>query len=357
MIINYQRPPLRVAILGLGRSFFEDHYPVFKAHPALFKVVAACDWIKERRDRIAGDFPHCRMFRQYADMLDEREIDVVDICSCTTDHVKHAVKSLEKGYWTLLETPIALTYDDCQFLRGASMKAKNHLLPYHRDLFSPDFMLARQMVQDPRLGEVHKILVNREDYVRRDDWQTVKRLGGGACYYALTDLMILAMRLIKVPPFQIWSELKRIASVGDAEDYVHVIMKTREMISAEIEFNGGCLKPLWRPSFVVKGSRGEFSVMPGATEGTLTAVDPNYRFDRRRSSVRTPKLADMHEEIPIVTEKITLPPDTLYGQSAFWKAVYDTVRTAAPFPLRLEESIEAVKFSQLMKNNSAFSMK
>ena len=43
MTNEYQRPPVRVALMGLGRSMFGDHYPVFKAHPALFKVVAACD--------------------------------------------------------------------------------------------------------------------------------------------------------------------------------------------------------------------------------------------------------------------------------------------------------------------------
>ena len=39
----YLRPPVRVALMGLGRSMFTEHYPVFKAHPALFKVVAACE--------------------------------------------------------------------------------------------------------------------------------------------------------------------------------------------------------------------------------------------------------------------------------------------------------------------------
>ena len=59
MRADYQRPPVRVALMGLGRSMFTEHYPVFKAHPGLFKVVAACDLIKERRDIIAKDFLDC----------------------------------------------------------------------------------------------------------------------------------------------------------------------------------------------------------------------------------------------------------------------------------------------------------
>ena len=354
MRLEYQRPPVRVALMGLGRSMFSSHYPVFKAHPALFKVVAACDLVKDRRDMVAKDFPDCKMFRQFADMLDERDIDVVDIATCSIDHVQHALLSLEKGFWTLLESPMALTIDDAQLLRGAATKAKNRLLVLQRGLFAPDFLLAKSIMGDERLGEIHQIRIRREDYVRRDDWQTVKRLGGGAAYYAMTDLVLQALKLLPLPPIQMWSELKRIASLGDAEDYAHVNLKTRGQVSADVEFNGGCLAEDRSPSFVIRGERGTFTVQPGATEGLLTVIDPAFKFPRRRSSVRTPEIVDLHEKFPVVKMPIALPKGTMYGPSAFWKHVYDTVRTAAPFPIQLEDSIEAVKFAHLMKKTSPF---
>ena len=350
----YLRPPVRVALMGLGRSMFTDHYPVFKAHPALFKVVAACDLLKERRDIIAKDFPDCRMFRRFTDMLDERDIDVVDIATCSVDHVKHALMSLERGFWTLLETPIALTVDDAQVLRGAAQKAKNRLLALQRGLFSPDFLLAKQEMSDTRLGDIYELRVRKEDFIRRDDWQAVKRLGGGAAYYAMTDLILQTLKLLPLPPIQMWSELRRVASLGDAEDCAHVNLKTRGIISADIEFNGGVLPEDRGPSFVIRGTRGTFKVQPGASEGTLTVIDPDFSFPRRRSSVRTPELVDMHENVPVKTFKVELEKGTLHGPSAFWKHLYDTVRTAAPFPLALEDSLEAVKFAHLMKKTSPF---
>lgn len=349
-----QRPPLKVALMGLGRSMFWDHYPIYKARPALFKVVCACDMVKDRRDIIAKDFPNCKMFRQFSDMLDERDIDLVDIATCSTDHVKHAIMSLSKGFWTLLEAPMALTYDDAQLLRGAAQKAKNRLIVVQRGMFAPDFLLAKQEMSDPRLGVIHEIRVRKEDYIRRDDWQAVKRLGGGAAYYAMTDMMIQTLKLLPLPPVQMWSALKRVASLGDAEDYAHVNLKTRDQITADIEFNGGVLAEERAPSFEIRAERGSFKVMPGAHEGVLTIIDPDYKFPRRRSSVRTPGLTDMHETFPVVRIKVELPKGTLSGPSAFWKHVYGTVRTAAPFPLQIEDSIEAVKFAQLMKKTSPF---
>jgi len=352
--VEYQRPPIRVALMGLGRAMFADHYPVFLQHPSLFRVVAACDLVKERRDIVAKDFPSCRMFRQFADMLDEPDIDLVVIATCTKDHVAHALMSLKRGLWTLLETPMALTIEDAQVLRGQALKSRNRLMILQRGVFSSDFLLAKQMMGDARLGRIYQIRIRREDFLRRDDWQCVKRLGGGAAYYAMTDLVFQALRLLPVPPIQMWSELQRLASVGDAEDYAHLYLRTRLQVSADIEFNGGCLEPVRSPSFVIRGERGEFRVNAGAAEGELIVVDPAYEFPRRRSSVRTPPLRDLHENPPILRAPVRLQKDTPYGNAEFWKRVYDTVRTAAPFPLQLEESIEAVRFAQLMKKTSAY---
>ena len=238
---EYQRPPIRIALIGLGRAMFADHYAIIKEHPELFTIVAACDIVKERRDIIANDFPACRMFRRISDLLEERDVDLVDIATCSTDHVKHAIESLRKGFWTLVESPMAMSYDDAQLLRGATTKAKNRLLVMHRGLFAPDFLLAQKAITDTRIGEIYQVVVRQEDYVRRDDWQTVKRLGGGAAYYAMPDLLLQSFKLMPMPPVQMWSDLKRVASLGDAEDFVHVSLKTRTRISVEVEYNGGVL--------------------------------------------------------------------------------------------------------------------
>jgi predicted dehydrogenase len=223
-----------------------------------------------------------------------------------------------------------------------------------RGLFEPDFLLAKQEMSDPRLGAIHQITIRREDYIRRDDWQCVKRLGGGASYYAMTDLVLQALKLLPLPPIQMWSELKRIASLGDAEDYAHINLKTRDQISADVEFSGGALPCDRSPSFVIRGERGVFKVEPGARDGLLSVIDPAFKFPRRRSSVRTPEFRDMHENPPVVEIPVALENANEAGSAALWRHVYEAVRTATPFPVAIEDSIEAVKFAHLMKKTSPF---
>ena len=351
---GYKRPPLKVALMGLGRAMMEEHYPILLANPDLFRVVCACDLVKERRDVVGRDFPDCRMYRRFEDMLDESYVELVVVATCSVDHVAHALMSLKKGFWTVLESPMALTAEDATVLKGAAVKAKNRLVVVQRGFFEPDFVLASKVMSDSRLGAIHQIRIRREDYVRRDDWQCVKRLGGGAAYYAMPDMILQALKLLPFPPVQMWSELKRIASLGDSEDYARVSLRTREQISADVEFSGGVLPANRSPSFVISGERGSFKVAPGASEGVLDVIDPGYRFERRRASVRTPRFRDMHEEFPVVSVPVALENPQDCGLSGFWRRVYDSIRTAAPLPLSLEDSIEAVKFAHLMKKTSQF---
>ena len=350
------RPPVRVGIIGLGRAAIFEHLPELKKLPGLFKVTSVCDLLKERRDIVERDFfPGVRMYRQADDMFDDPEIDLIDIASCTPDHIKHALASLKRGKWTLLETPIAVTQDDAMLLRAADVKSRNRLLVRHRGAFSPEFLLAKRAIEDVRLGEVYSISIRNRRFVRRDDWQSVKRCCGGAAFYACPDLVLQALALLRSPAIQLWSELKRIVSLGDAEDYAHIILKTRVQATADIVYSGAELESD-EPAIKIRGERGSFTVAPGATCGDLHVIDPNHRFPRRRSSVRTPPLSDMLEKVKDIHIPVGFKPGEHYGAEALWNAVYATVRTAAPFPVSLDDSIETVRILQLVKKASPYAM-
>ena len=347
-----QRPPVRVGIAGLGRAALFNHIPAFKALPMLYRLEAVCDLMKERRDIVEKDYPNVRMYRRVEDMLDDPEIDLVLITLPTVDHVSSALSSLRRGRWTVVEAPLATTHEDAKILQAASVKARGKLFAYTPGLFSPEFQLARSVLDDPRLGEIFEIHVRHQDYVRRDDWQSVKRCLGGCSWYEGQDALLQATALMRAQPAQLWSELKRVASLGDAEDFARIVLKSRGEITAGVEINGGELTP--GPMFEVRGNRGAFTVMPGAVQGNLHVIDPDFKFSRRRSSVRTPPLVDMHEQLPVVDIPVSLAGEPLSGHVAFWKALYGTVRTAVPFPVTLDDVVETIRYLQLVKRASPF---
>lgn len=147
-------------------------------------------------------------------------------------------------------------------------------------------MQVKELLDSPLLGEVYDIKTRRGAYSRRDDWQVVKRCGGGAALLAGTAFVDQALDLLRTPPVKIWSELKRVAAMGDAEDYFRLILKNVSGVTVDLEISGGRIGR--KPLFVVTGTRGEFTIYPDETEGTLTCLDPDVKLPRRRSSVRTP---------------------------------------------------------------------
>ncbi|MGN0846878.1 MAG: Gfo/Idh/MocA family protein [Kiritimatiellia bacterium] len=350
-----QRPAVRVGIAGLGRAAFFTHLPAFRALPDLYRLVAVCDLLKERRDIVEKEFPDIRTYRRIEDMLDDPEIDVILVTLPTADHVSCALECLRRERWTVVEAPLATTHEDAKILQGASVKARGKLFAYTPGLFSPDFRLAQSMLDDARLGDVFEVRVCRQDYLRRDDWQSVKRCLGGCAWYEGQDALLQAVTLMRAQPAQLWSELKRVAALGDAEDFAHIVLKSRGAVSADIEICGGRLPP-FDPLFTVRGSRGAFSVAADATEGNLHVIDPDFKLPRRRSSVRTPPLEDLHEQLPVVDIPVTAPGDHEPAPIAFWRALYTTIRTAAPFPVALDDVVETIRYLQLVKRASPFAI-
>lgn len=347
------RPPLRLGILGLGRAAFSRHLPQLRLMPQLFKVSAVCDLLKERRNLVEKEFPEARLYRQAADIIDDPEIEVLLIATPTADHESQARSALAHGKWTVLESPISTTSDGAALLKAASAKARGRLIPYIPGLFAPELALAKNALSDPRLGEVYEICVNRSDWVRRCDWQSVKRCGGGAAWYAAPDALHQALSLLDAPPSNMWSDLKRVTALGDAEDYIRIMLKTRTAVSASICINGGAVKP-YPPSIEIKGSMGSFRIEEGAEAGVLRVVNPDKPLGRRRSSVRTPELGDIHEDVEFIEIPVAPGPDGDTAEAAFWIAAYSTVRSAQPFPVDIDDVVEAIRYLQLAKKSSPF---
>ena len=62
----------------------------------------------------------------------------------------------------------------------------------------------------------------------------------------------------------------------------------------------------------------------------------------------------MHEALPIVDAPVGPAGETAPGAVAFWRTLYSTIRTAAPFPVPLDDVVETIRYLQLIKRASPF---
>lgn len=348
---NYSSP-IRMGIVGLGRAGWGMHCAELDKYPNLFKIVAVCDPLKERRDMAVAKYG-CAAYRRYADLLSDRDVELVDIASGTDDHVTQTLAALATGRWVHLEKPMCLTHKEAVVLRAASIKARNRLTMRHNRRFEDGFQHIREIIASGLLGEVYDIKLRFGSFSRRDDWQALKCRGGGQLLNWGTHLIDQSLQFLGAPPVRIWSDLKRVAAAGDAEDYVHILMCNAAGLTVDMEISGGRVIP--EPEYTVTGTRG--GLTRSGKEIKLRYMDPAQKLKRRRASVRTPKLGTYGtpEELKWIEETIAVQPQKPDGMTRIWEHLYATIRQNKPFPVTLDQAVEVMRIISLSRKGTPFS--
>ena len=353
-MIHTGRPPIRVGIVGLGRAGLQMHGPELARYPDQFHVLAVCDPIKERRDIAQQQFPRCRLYRRFEDMLEDADIELIDICTPSTYHVPMAIAALKTKKWVNVERPFCLEYDQAMVLRATAIKSGGRLLVRHNYRYEPAFVQTQEIIESGVLGPVYDIKIRRGQFRRRDDWQTVKSCGGGICMAWGPAFLDQAQILLRATPTKIFSDFKRVASVGDAEDYMRIILRNFSGLTVDMEISGGRVG--LDPLFCVTGEKGEFRLYPNAPEGTLRILDPTKKLPRRRSSVRTPPLGSFGtaETIHWIDKQVPVAPKNRAGMDVIWQDVYRQIRQNIPYPVSLDTAIETIRLLTLLKKDSNY---
>ncbi len=95
-----------------------------------------------------------KAYSSLSEILDDRDIDVVDICTPTYTHADYAVQALEAGKHVIVEKPMALSLRDADRMIHAADKSGMKLMVAHVLRFFPDYMQVRKIVEEGGIGEI-----------------------------------------------------------------------------------------------------------------------------------------------------------------------------------------------------------
>lgn len=339
--------PIRVGIAGLGRAGRGMHLKELAGKQDLFQVVAVCDVLADRRTEIAERIG-CKGYASLEEMLGDPDIELVDIATRTRDHFAHAMAALATGKNVFLEKPICLNYGEALQLKGAAALSAGGLYVRHNRRFDPDFLHVREIVASGILGEVYEIRLARHGYSRRDDWQTLIEHGGGQLLNWGPHVVDHALRFLESPVEAQYSDLKRVAAVGDAEDHVKIVLRGANGRIVDLEISGGVA--LGAPTFLVFGTKGSLSLR--GNEMHLRYLDPKQTLPERTANPGTPGTTfGTREELPWIDE--TLPVQA-GSNHVIWDHLFNAIREDVPFPIKLDEAVEVMRVISAAKEGTAF---
>ena len=211
--------PIRIGLLGLGRAGNGMHVSALKDRTDMYKVVAVCDLIEERRNSIAESFG-CRAYASAEELVRDEEIELVVIATRSCDHYRHAVMAMEAGKHVFLEKPITLDAAEAADLFARSEKpGAPRFFPQQNRRFEAVFMDLMKTIESGKLGNVFEVTISERGYQRRDDWQTISEFGGGQLFNWGPHIVDQSLRLLGSPVKQQFSHCVHAVAGGDCEDH------------------------------------------------------------------------------------------------------------------------------------------
>lgn len=341
--------PIKIGVVGLGRIGMSVHRDCLKARPDKFIVVAACDLIPERTAKYAETFG-CRRYGRIEDLIADPEVEVVDIATRSCDHYAHAKMALLAGKSVLVEKPFCRTYAEaCELNRLGSQPSGPRIFVRHNRRFEEGFIKVNEIIDSGILGQVFEIRLTRNGYQRRNDWQTIKKFGGGQLLNWGPHIVDHALRFCGGAYESMFADIKRVTAVGDAEDHIKLVFKGVNGRVVDMEISGGVA--IDTPEYLIYGTRG--SLIGDGRTLKWKYLDPDVPLKKITADPSTPGTGTYgnDEVLKWKEDSYTLGPDKT---DVVWDYFYDAFRCNKPYPIAPDQAAAVVKVLQDAKIGTEF---
>lgn len=145
---------INIGIVGLG-WVAGAHISAFNQIPGT-KVTAVCSRRELNEAEISAQYgTPLKAYRDYAEMLRDPSIHVIDICTPHPFHAEQAIAAAKAGKHLIIEKPIAINYPDAVEIRKAIQAAGVKSCVCFEVRFSQQGTMLRSTIDQGLLGDLH----------------------------------------------------------------------------------------------------------------------------------------------------------------------------------------------------------
>lgn len=244
---------LCAGIVAYGNIARKYHAPLLHALPG-FELVKV---LERNRNLAEQDYPKVQTVRTMAELLDDKEIDLVVITTPNQFHFAQAKAALESGKHVVLEKPFTVSSIEAQMLEQIAEAEGKVLSVFHNRRWDGDFKTVQKIVASGMLGELVEFESRFDRFInqQRDNyWREQDVPGAGVLYDLGPHLIDQALQLFGMPK-RLFADIRKQRTDSLADDYFDLILYYDRL---KVRLKAGNLVRELQPRFILHGTQGSY---------------------------------------------------------------------------------------------------
>jgi predicted dehydrogenase len=238
-------------------------------------------------------------------------------------------------------------------MMAAARDAGQLLTMHHNYRWNPEFLYIREIIQSGVLGQVFRIKRRVQSFSRRNDWQTLRKYGGGMTGNWGIHLVDSCLCLLDSDVAEVWGDVKQVFNPGDAEDDIKAIIRGKSGMTLDIDMTSVNAAP--EPSWVVMGNCGTLWSEGGKAHlkyfdpqelPPLEANDLPYAVGRRYG------VSSGEDPIPWNERGEPMKPRETYP--SYYDILFEAVRENGEPPVTVESALQTYQVLDDIRKGSRF---
>lgn len=153
---------LNIGIIGAGR-IGKVHMQSITYNVPTAKVLGITDVFKDGLQELADKYGIEKVYDNYKEMLADKDIDAVLVCSSTDTHADISIEAAKAGKHVFCEKPVDLTPEKVQAVIDAVAEAGVKLQVGFNRRFDHNFAHVKNLINDGKVGNLELIKITSRD--------------------------------------------------------------------------------------------------------------------------------------------------------------------------------------------------
>jgi predicted dehydrogenase len=221
--------PIRVAIVGCGR--ISDLHEIGYRGREDARIVALCDTSKKRARHKAKAWGVERIYTDYYQVLEDKEIDLVELLTPHHLHCPMTIEACQAGKHVSVQKPMAFSAAEADKMIAAAEQAGVILRVYENFVYYAPAVRAKEMIEAGEIGEIRILRLHVSTGIADSGWDVPlsawlwrfneKKCGGGPLVFDHGYHLFSIAYYLGGPVERVYAWIDK-TPVGQAANLVHV---------------------------------------------------------------------------------------------------------------------------------------